>query len=114
MPFSFQDILAREGDQASKTTTYHHVDSYDEDQKEGLLEQEEDNPPKRQKKSASDRWSRYSLPLSAALFLLSTMNIIFSIYRRPTEQQCVAKTSLWCESRHFLPLVGIKLTKVHE
>jgi hypothetical protein len=96
MPFSFQDILSREGDQTHKSTVYHHVHLNDEDQKDGLLEQEDEDLPKRQKKSILSRYSRLSLPLSILLFILSSANVIFAVYHRPTDQQCVAQTSLWC------------------
>jgi hypothetical protein len=98
MPFSFQDIISKEGNQTHRTSVYHHVNLNDEEQEEGLLEKEDDELPKLHKKSVLSRFSRFSLPVSILLFVLSTANVVFSIYHRPTDQQCVAQTSLWCTS----------------
>jgi hypothetical protein len=99
MPFSFQDIISREGHQTHRTSAYHHVNLDDEDQKEGLLEQEDNEILDHPKKPVLSRFSRFSLPVSILLFILSSANVIFTIYHQPTDQHCVAQTSLWCMFR---------------
>jgi hypothetical protein len=98
MTFSVRNIVYGE---QNRTSDYNALDRDEIEQKNGLLEDEGAHAElhrKVRKDSIYTRIGNYSLPISALFFILSSISLIIALNRRPTVQQCVAQTSLWCMS----------------
>ena len=68
--------------------------SLEDEQQEYLLDVE-GVPPYRKRASRYGTLSGYAFPVSVLLLLLSSINLILALRHRPTDQQCVAQTSVW-------------------